>query len=529
MARPLASPAPRSLTLDGAAGAGAAAAVLAVLAVFVGWPVVAAIGTGLAALSAPPLGVVLVTIAAALASTVAALVAGAPLAYAVLRVDVPGRELVWCVFRLGILVPPFVVPLALLVLAGPAVSLSGFVAIVIGQAVAFLPHATALLVRALAGVPVELEQAAEVLGAPRLTVLRRVTLGVAGPRVRAAAFVVLGLCLADVATPLLVGGDTVVLASAVVAAASGGADVATGAALALAALAAVAAVFGATWRHAGLAAPGWLSLPRLDRPAPAVARWSFGAAVWLAGLTLATSWAIVPLGSLLRVADGAWALSLEHWARLTTPAGAWPLWNSLMLALGAGLAGTTLALAAAGVEARGRAPLRRGVDALTRLPVAVPGVVASVGYVLAFGVPTLAVAGTWLLLVAVVACWALPVTLGVARAVLARTDPGLEDAAISLGAGRLTTLRRIVLPVLRPAAGWIFGYSFTRAMLAVGTVVVLAGAGPPLGATAILALAVSGAPGAACAVATVLLALAGGAMLLGRALAGREHVSTLHV
>ena len=42
-----------------------------------------------------------------------------------------------------------------------------------------------------------------------------------------------------------------------------------------------------------------------------------------------------------------------------------------------------------------------------------------------------------------------------------------------------------------------------------------------------LALAASGAPGAACAVATVLLVLAGGAVWPGRAIAGRERIPTL--
>ena len=112
------------------------------------------------------------------------------------------------VCRLGVLLPPFVAPLALLVLAGPrglvagvfgpGGSLPGVVAIVIGQAIGFFPWAVALVVRALAAVPVEMEQAAETLGAGRLTVVRRVTLGLAGPRVGAAALVLVVLCLSDV-------------------------------------------------------------------------------------------------------------------------------------------------------------------------------------------------------------------------------------------------------------------------------------------------------------------------------------------
>jgi len=45
----------------------------------------------------------------------------------------------------------------------------------------------------------------------------------------------------------------------------------------------------------------------------------------------------------------------------------------------------------------------------------------------------------------------LPATGRAALAGLAQLDPGLEEAAASLGAGRLRTLWRVTLPVLRPA------------------------------------------------------------------------------
>jgi iron(III) transport system permease protein len=530
MARPLVSPAPRSVALD--PGRAVVPALLAVLAAVIGWPVAAVLIAGVVGPSAaPPPGVVLTTLAAALASTVGAVVAAALPAYAVARVDVPGRELAWRVFRVGVLVPPFAAPLALLVLAGPEAfvaggSVSGVAAIVIGQTLAFLPHATALLVRALADVRVELEQAAEVLGAPRSTVVRRVTLPLAAPRLRTAAFAVLGLCLADVASPLLLGGDAVVLATFIVAAAAGGAEATTRAALMLAALAATAALAGLTWRHATVATRGWPGLPRIDRRASAPVRWSLGAGVWLAGLALTTLWAIIPLGSLLHAAHGTWTPSLEHWAPLMSWAGARPLRNSLTLGLGVALAGTTLALAIAWILERGLTPLKGGIEWLARVPVAVPGIAAGVGYLLTFGPPAPMLTGM-LVLVAAVACWELPAVLRVARAGLARSDRTFEQAAISLGAGRVSTGRRIVVPALRPVAGWVFGYSFAGGVLAVSTVIVLAGSGPSLGTTTMLALAASGAPGAACAVATVLLAVAGGALLLGRTVAGRMRVPTL--
>jgi iron(III) transport system permease protein len=45
----------------------------------------------------------------------------------------------------------------------------------------------------------------------------------------------------------------------------------------------------------------------------------------------------------------------------------------------------------------------------------------------------------------------LPLTGRSALAGLAQLDPSLEEAAAALGAGRWRTLRRVVLPLLRPA------------------------------------------------------------------------------
>ena len=112
--------------------------------------------------------------------------------------------MIWQVVRVGVFIPSFMVPLALLALGGDGRP-QGLAAIVAAQGLAFLPVAVMLVVRALGTVPADLEQAAELLGAPRATIVWRITLGVAGLDLVRAALAVLGLCLADVATPLCWG------------------------------------------------------------------------------------------------------------------------------------------------------------------------------------------------------------------------------------------------------------------------------------------------------------------------------------
>jgi iron(III) transport system permease protein len=256
----------------------------------------------------------------------------------------------------------------------------------------------------------------------------------------------------------------------------------------------------------------WAERRRPERATSPLVRWTLGAVAWTVAAALVLLWVLVPLGS------------LGHW---TWPALAPALGRSVLLGLGAAVAGTALALAAARrVEGPGAAA-GRAIDALARVPAAVPGIAAGAGYLLVFGPMTGAGAGTLLLLVLVVAAWELPTTVRAARAALADADPALARAAASLGARGPVVLGRIVVPTLRPVAGWLFARLFAAGALATGTVIVLAGAGPDLGAVAVLTLAAAGATGAACAVATALLAVAGGAFLLGRAITGRRHGRTL--
>jgi iron(III) transport system permease protein len=528
MARPLVAPASRPASLDVVGIAGVA--LLVGLAALIVYPVAALALSGLVAVArSVPLALLLRSVVIAAAAALAALAPAILLGYAVARVNVPGRTRLWWVCRAGVLLPSFVVPLALLVLAGPGGLVPGAfgpggavpeaVAIAIGQTLGLFPHAVALVVRALAEVPVQMEQAAETLGARRLTVVRRVTLGLAWPRLRAAALVLVVLGLSDVAAPMLLGRDTPVLATAIIGAAATSVQEAAGMALLLSLL---VAAFGGAWRHREFMAGVWPAMPAVYRPAPASVRVPLVVVVGLTALVLPALWLLVPIGSVLRARD----VTFSGWTALVTPAGLRSLGLSIALGLAAALAGALLALVAAWVVGRRRAVLGRWIDVVAEMPLAVPGVAAGAGYLLAFGVPSRPMVALGLA-VLLVACWQLPATLRVARDVLARSDRSAEQAAVSLGAGRTTVARRVVVPALMPVAGWVLCDGFGAAVLAVGGVILFAGSGLDLGAVTLVTRAAAGANGAACAVATVLLALAGGAVLLGRTLAGRDRGFTL--
>ena len=69
----------------------------------------------------------------------------------------------------------------------------------------------------------------------------------------------------------------------------------------------------------------------------------------------------------------------------------------------------------------------------------------------------------------------LPFVVRTLQPVLEALDPEVEEAAASLGASRLHTLARVVLPALYPA--WLTGFAlaFARALGEYGSVVFIAG------------------------------------------------------
>jgi len=141
---------------------------------------------------------------------------------------------------------------------------------------------------------------------------------------------------------------------------------------------------------------------------------------------------------------------------LQDPVRARPLANSLWLAVAATLASVGVALAAGIVSVRQRVRGGRIIELLLALPWAVPGTVFAIAIATAFSVHA-PWAGRFIL---VGTAWILPLAYLVrnlpitSRAILAGfrgLDPSLDEAAASLGAGRWRTLRRVTLPLLRPA------------------------------------------------------------------------------
>jgi len=130
-------------------------------------------------------------------------------------------------------------------------------------------------------------------------------------------------------------------------------------------------------------------------------------------------------------------------------------------------------------------PLKRILDALVDLPFALPTAVAGIALTTLyskngwFGAPLASagihVAFTRLGIVVALTFVGLPFVVRTVQPVLEDLDKELEEAAASLGAGRLQTFARVLYPAIFPAALTGFALAFARGVGEYGSVIFIAG------------------------------------------------------
>lgn len=156
---------------------------------------------------------------------------------------------------------------------------------------------------------------------------------------------------------------------------------------------------------------------------------------------------------------------------------------------------------------------KRFLEILIDLPFALPTIVAGLVLLQVYGPkgPTaIDVANTRASVFLAFLFVTLPFVVRTVQPVLLEIDREVEEAAASLGAGRFTIFRRVILPSLTPAIASGAALSFARAVSEYGSLVLLSGNLPlrtEVTSVRILTYIEGGRNGNAAVVATVLLAI----------------------
>ena len=166
------------------------------------------------------------------------------------------------------------------------------------------------------------------------------------------------------------------------------------------------------------------------------------------------------------------------------------------------------------VLVRDRFPGKAVLDVVIDIPFALPTIVAGLVLLSLYGPRSplgVNVAGTRSSVFLALAFVTLPFIVRTVQPVLEELDADVEEASASLGAGRLTTFRRIILPSLVPAIAAGAALSFARGISEYGSLVLLSGNLPnrtEVVSVRVLTYIENGDPGAAAATATLMLVVA---------------------
>jgi iron(III) transport system permease protein len=459
---------------------------------------------------------------------------------------------------LPLITPPFVVAMALIVLFGRTGIVTtalwewfdiprsrwiyGLPGVLLAQVLAQAPIAFLLLEAAMRAISPSLEEAASTMGARRFTVFRTVTWPLLKPALAAAFLLGFVESLADFGNPLVLGGDFDVLSTRIFFAIAGARhDPGRAAALALLLLALTFGAFAlqTLWlgrrRYTTVTGKGDSGLPA---PLPRGLKLGASLVVWPWMAFTVLVYGVILVGGFVHdIGRGDMSFTWRHiltafeveWQDGVALRGS--AWDSLLTTIQvaavaapftAGL-GILLAWLIARQDFRGR----RTLEFMTMVSFAIPGTVVGVSYVMAFNVPPIELTGTALILILCFVFRNLPVGVRGGLAALAQIDRSLDEASATMGAGAFDTLRRVVLPLLRPAIVTALAYSFVQAMTAVSAVIFLVSARHNLATVYIVGRVEAGEMALAIAYSTVLIVIMlavvlGIERLVGRAQVGRR-------
>jgi iron(III) transport system permease protein len=454
---------------------------------------------------------------------------------------------------LPIITPPFVVGLGLVLLFGRAGLVNQFLewafgipptrwfyglfGIWLAQMFAFTPIAFMIMRGVVQGISPSMEEAAQTLRASRWQTFKTVTLPLMKPGLANAFLVGFIESIADFGNPVIVGGSYAVLSTDIFFAIVGAQyDQGRAASLALILTAFALTVFFIQQRVLGRKnyttvtgkGDAGMHMPLPDR----VRRVVFGVAgPWLLFTLVVYVFAFI--GGFVQTWGRDYTPTLAHFRTafdlqwgdhgLVWAGTAWnSLFTTLKLAAIAAPICASIGLLISWLLARTQFVGQRVFEFSALLAFAIPGTVLGVSYILAFNVPPFELTGTALIIVLCFVFRNLPVGVRAGTASFKQLDKNLDEASTMLRAGTATTLRRVVLPLLKPALVAALVYSFVRSMTTVSAVIFLVTAENELATTYIIGRVGNGDYGVALAYCTVLIVLMSAATAAIQALVGER-------
>ncbi|WP_026261619.1 ABC transporter permease [Kiloniella laminariae] len=472
----------------------------------------------------------------ALATGFSTTLLGLAFALVATRTDFRWKKSLRTLTVLPIITPPFVIGLALILLFGRAGTVTQFASDLLGiepgrwlyglpgiwlaQTLSFTPIAFLVLIGVVEGVSPSMEEASQTLGASRWNTFKRVSLPLMRPGLANAFLIGFIESMADFGNPMVLGGNYEVLSTEIFFAIVGAQnDQGRAAVLAILLLCFTLSAFFAqrVWlgKKSYTTVAGKAESGAHAGMNPLLRNICLGVTIPWAAFTLAI-YGMILFGGFVISWGRDHSLTLQHysnafsvgWAEhgLHWEGTAWDsFWTTITISAIAAPLTAALGLLTSFLLVRQKFRGKNLFEFGTMLSFAIPGTVIGVSYILAFNVPPFELTGTGVILVLCFIFRNMPVGVRGGIAAMTQLDKSLDEASLTLGANSLTTLRRVILPLLRPAIIAALVYSFVRAITSVSAVIFLVSADHNMATSYIIGLVENGQYGIAIAYSSVLI------------------------
>jgi iron(III) transport system permease protein len=391
-------------------------------------------------------------------------------------------------------------------------SVYGPIGIILSSIYATFPHALMIVLTALLLADGRLYEAAESLRTPRWRKFFTITLPGAQYGLVSATMVVFSYTVSDFGIPKVIGGNFSVLALDIFKQVIGQQNFNKGAVVGLILLVPVVLAFGVDWimQRRIQAQFSARAVPYAPKPEP----WFDRAMLTFCAIVALFLLAVLGMAvytSFIKFWPYDKSMSLRHYSFGLVDAGVISsFFNSLKMAFHSALFGTMFIFGVAYLleKTRGMAGLKSIVRLLAAIPMAVPGMVLGLGYILFFNDPANPLHplyGTMLILVLSTVVHYYTSSHLAAVTALKAIDNEFEAVSASLKVPFYKTFHRVTVPVCLPPILDIGRYLFVNALVTISAVVFLYGPATQLASVAILNLDDAGEIGPAAAMATLIV------------------------
>lgn len=423
------------------------------------------------------------------------------MAYTQARVEFRGKKVLHIINLVPIISPPFAFATAVIVLFGRSgiitrgifdwrPTLYGFTGLVLVLTLSFFPIAYMNLLGMLRSLDPALDEAGSSLGASKWRIFRTVTLPLLIPGFAGSFLLLFIESIADLANPLIIGGNYTVLASRAYMAINGDYDIPMAAGYSFLLLLPALLVF--------LVQRYWaqrksvVSVTGKPSGRPTVVTSKFARFFLLSVTFLLTSlivmvYATVVLGAFVKIIGVENSFTLEHFRYLLGGFANAAVKATTFLALIATPLAGIFGMLIAWLVIR---KVRRGSEALDflgMLGIAVPGTVIGIGYAITYNDPVkiggvtvfpqvaggAAIFGGAIAIVMVYIIRSSPAGQRSGISLLQQIDPSIEEASASLGASGGRTFRLVTLPLISGAFLSGLMYAFAHSMTTLSPIIFL--------------------------------------------------------